>query len=112
MRGPGGRGEVEVAVSGIADESQERAGPTSPRQLLRKGIGLIMHKAASAAADLARHTYSGPASSLSHNSSSSDRSSRSDKTILPLKCCLMSISLPWDTIAHDLLFKTSPPLSL
>ncbi|KAJ4795729.1 hypothetical protein LUZ62_046975 [Rhynchospora pubera] len=112
MRGPGGRGEVEVAVSGIADQSQERAGPPSPRQLLRKGIGFIMQKATSAAAELARHTYSGPASSSSNNSNTSDKSSRGGETILPLKCCLMSISLPWDTIAHDLLFKTSPPLSL
>jgi hypothetical protein len=24
---------------------------------------------------------------------------------LPLRCCLMSLSLPWDTLASDLLFK-------
>lgn len=24
---------------------------------------------------------------------------------LPLRCCLMSLSLPWDTLATDLLFK-------
>ncbi|KAF3330999.1 hypothetical protein FCM35_KLT04353 [Carex littledalei] len=110
MRGPGGRGEVEVAVSGVADQSQEKMGPSSPRQLLTKGIGTIMHKAVSAAAELARHTYSGPASPSFNDgddSNNNDRSHSSSETILPLKCCLMSISLPWDTIAHDLLFKVS-----
>jgi hypothetical protein len=31
----------------------------------------------------------------------------SDDEMLPLKCCLMSISLPWENIAHDLLFKVN-----
>ena len=29
----------------------------------------------------------------------------SDEELLPLKCCLMPVSLPWEHIAHDLLFK-------
>ncbi|XP_078177527.1 CW7 isoform X2 [Carex rostrata] len=107
MKGPGGRGEVEVAVSGVADQSQEKTGPSLPLQLLTKGIGTIMH--------MARNTYSGPASSSfndGNNSNDNDRSHSGSETILPLKCSLMSISLPWDTIAHDLLFKASPPLNL
>lgn len=30
---------------------------------------------------------------------------------LPLRCCLMSLSLPWDTLAGDLLFKVITNLS-
>ncbi|OAY68232.1 Uncharacterized protein ACMD2_10415, partial [Ananas comosus] len=105
MRGPGGRGEVEVAVSGIADQSRESTGPKSLHQLSKKGLGTglgsIVHKAASAASELAKHAYA---------ATSSGR--KFDEELLPLKCCLMSISLPWETIAHDLLFKASPPLSL
>lgn len=86
----------------FVDQSQEKTGPSLPHQLLTKGIGTIMH--------MARHTYSGPASSSfndGNNSNDNDRSHSGSETILPLKCSLMSISLPWDTIAHDLLFKVS-----
>jgi hypothetical protein len=55
------------------------------------GLGTIMRKAATvakqaiaAAAAVQRDDASGP---------------------LPLRCCLMSLSLPWDTLAHDLLYK-------
>jgi hypothetical protein len=88
------------------DQSQEKVGPPSPRQLLRKGITTVIHKAASAAAELARHSYSGPSAS-SNDVNNKDGSRGGGETILPLKCSLMSISLPWDTIAHDLLFKVS-----
>ncbi|KAK8354532.1 hypothetical protein V6Z12_A05G227100 [Gossypium hirsutum] len=67
MKGPGGRGEVEVAVSGVA----------------------------------AKHVYAAAAAT-----------STSDEEMIPLKCCLMSITLPWEHIAHDLLFKRSPPVNL
>lgn len=53
-----------------------------------------MHRAASAASELAKHAYA-----VTHGNS--------DLELLPLKCCLMSISLPWELIAHDLLFKVS-----
>ncbi|XP_010936178.1 uncharacterized protein [Elaeis guineensis] len=103
MRGPGGRGEVEVAVSGIADQSHQYTGPPSPLQLSKRGLGIglgtIVHRAASAASELAKHAYA-----------VTNRSS--DLELLPLKCCLMSISLPWELIAHDLLFKANPPVSL
>lgn len=32
--------------------------------------------------------------------------------VQPLRCCLMSLSLPWDLLAFDLLFKVHPQLSL
>ncbi|XP_068657267.1 uncharacterized protein [Aristolochia californica] len=96
MRGPGGCGEVEVAVSGVVDQSLD-SGPSSPIQLSRKGFGIglgtFVRKAASAASVAARHAYA--------------VTRRSDDEHLPLKCCLMSISLPWEQIAHDLLFKVS-----
>ncbi|XP_068657266.1 uncharacterized protein [Aristolochia californica] len=101
MRGPGGCGEVEVAVSGVVDQSLD-SGPSSPIQLSRKGFGIglgtFVRKAASAASVAARHAYA--------------VTRRSDDEHLPLKCCLMSISLPWEQIAHDLLFKRTPPISL
>ncbi|KAJ0967705.1 hypothetical protein J5N97_024622 [Dioscorea zingiberensis] len=105
MRGPGGRGEVEVAVSGIADQSQQISGPPSPLQFSKKGLGIglgtVVHKAASAASVLAKQAYAAASSTR-----------KSDSELLPLKCCLMSISLPWDNIAHDLLFKESPPVNI
>ncbi|KAL4034350.1 hypothetical protein IC575_007484 [Cucumis melo] len=101
MKGPGGRGEVEVAVSGVADQSLQDSGPFSP--VVSKtgfGIGTIVRRAASVATVAARQAYAAASSS------------GSDDEMIPLKCCLMSISLPWEYIAHDLLFKGSPPVNL
>ncbi|XP_039141175.1 uncharacterized protein KIAA0930 homolog isoform X1 [Dioscorea cayenensis subsp. rotundata] len=105
MRGPGGRGEVEVAVSGIADQSHQISGPPSPLQLSKKGLGIglgtVVHKAAEAASVLAKQAYAAASSTR-----------KSDVDLIPLKCCLMSIALPWDYIAHDLLFKENPPVNM
>ncbi|OVA09420.1 Protein of unknown function DUF2045 [Macleaya cordata] len=108
MKGPGGRGEVEVAVSDVADQSQQVYDPPSPLQISKGGFGIsvgtIVRKAASAASVAAKHAYAAAAAAST---------GRSDEELLPLKCCLMSISLPWDHIAHDLLFKVGfpgPPL--
>ncbi|KAL5777562.1 hypothetical protein ACOSP7_010488 [Xanthoceras sorbifolium] len=102
MKGPGGRGEVEVAVSGVADQSQQDSGPFSPVVSKRGfGIGSIVRKAASVASVAAKHAYAAAAAT-----------STSDDEMLPLKCCLMSVTLPWDQIAYDLLFKGSPPVNL
>uniref|UniRef100_A0A2P2KLQ3 Uncharacterized protein KIAA0930 homolog isoform X1 n=2 Tax=Rhizophora mucronata TaxID=61149 RepID=A0A2P2KLQ3_RHIMU len=101
MKGPGGRGEVEVAVSGVPDQSQQDFGPFSP--VASKGgfgVGSIFRKAASVASVAAKHAYAAAASTSSHDE------------IFPLKCCLMSISLPWEHIAYDLLFKGSPPVNM
>ncbi|GMN35892.1 hypothetical protein TIFTF001_005599 [Ficus carica] len=102
MKGPGGRGEVEVAVSGVADQSHQDSGPFSPVISKRGfGIGSIVRKAAAVATVAAKHAYAAAASSSSF-----------DGEMVPLKCCLMSISLPWEYIAKDLLFKGSPPVNL
>ncbi|KAJ4701583.1 CW7 [Melia azedarach] len=102
MKGPGGRGEVEVAVSGVADQSQQDLGPFSPVVSKRGfGIGSIVRKAASVASVAAKHAYAAASATTT-----------SDDEMLPLKCCLMSISLPWEHIAYDLLFKGSPPVIL
>ncbi|PKA66502.1 hypothetical protein AXF42_Ash003156 [Apostasia shenzhenica] len=102
MRGPGGLGEVEVAVSGIADQSHQNFGSQSPLQMSKRHFGLdTIVKAASAASVFAKQAYS-----------AASTANKPDSQILPLKCCLMSISLPWDCIAHDLLFKASPPVKL
>ncbi|XP_061372015.1 uncharacterized protein LOC133314548 [Gastrolobium bilobum] len=104
MKGPGGRGEVEVAVSGVADQSQLDSGPSSP-VISKKGFGLgvIVRRAASVASVAARHAYA--AASASASSSNFDE-------MIPLKCSLMSISLPWEYIAYDLLFKGAPPVNM
>lgn len=96
MRGPEGRGEVEVAVSGIADQSHERS-KKDPGDSFR----VLVHRAASAASKLAKHAYEAASANKGL-----------DGELLPLKCCLMSVSLPWDYIAHDLLHKETPPLDL
>ncbi|XP_034898789.1 uncharacterized protein [Populus alba] len=102
MKGPGGRGEVEVAVSGVADQSQQDVGPFSPVTSKKGfGIGSVFLKAASIASLAAKHAFAAASSSVS-----------SDDEMLPLKCCLMSISLPWEYIAYDLLFKGSPPVNM
>ncbi|KAK9219498.1 hypothetical protein WN943_008143 [Citrus x changshan-huyou] len=97
MKGPGGRGEVEVAVSGVADQSDQDSAPFSP-VVSKRGfaIGSIVRKAASVASVAAKHAYAAAAATTT-----------SDDEMLPLKCCLMSISLPWEHIAYDLLFKVS-----
>lgn len=76
------------------DQSKVNLGPQSPIQISKKGLGIgpIVRKAAS----VAKQAYAA-ASSSPH----------SDEEMLPLKCCLMSISLPWENIAHDLLFKVT-----
>ncbi|KAF1871662.1 hypothetical protein Lal_00020456 [Lupinus albus] len=102
MKGPAGRGEVEVAVSGVADQSQLDSGPFSP-VISEKGFGLgaIVRKAASVASVAAKHAYEAASASGSNFDE-----------MIPLKCNLMSISLPWEYIVHDLLFKGAPPVNM
>lgn len=98
MRGPGDCGEVEVAVSAVIDQSEEETGPPSPVQIskggFKMGIGTIVRKAAIAASTAAKHAYVAVGAAK-----------KPDSEMLPLRCCLMSLSLPWENIAHDLLFK-------
>uniref|UniRef100_A0A0D6R2Y0 Uncharacterized protein n=1 Tax=Araucaria cunninghamii TaxID=56994 RepID=A0A0D6R2Y0_ARACU len=90
MRGPGDRGEVEVAVSAVIDQSEEETGPLSPVQIskgsFKMGIGTIFRAA--------KQAYVAAAATK-----------KPESEMLPLRCCLMSLSLPWETLAHDLLFK-------
>ncbi|KAF5955489.1 hypothetical protein HYC85_008345 [Camellia sinensis] len=96
MKGPGGRGEVEVVVSRVVDRSKQVSGPSSPelKRGFSIGIGTILRRAASVASVAAKHAYAAAASTQGSN-----------EEMLPLKCCLMSVSLPWEHIAYDLLFK-------
>ena len=75
------------------DQSQHLSGPVSP-VASKKGMGFatIVRKAASAASVAAKQAYAVASRNV-------------DDEMLPLKCCLMSISLPWEHIAYDLLFK-------
>lgn len=106
MKGPGGRGEVEVAVSGVVDQSQDDSGPHSPLHISQGGfkIGAMVRKAASVAQVAAKNAYAAAASASSTRNS--------DENMVPLKCGLMSISLPWEHIAYDLLFKGGEPVNL
>ncbi|XP_017252371.1 uncharacterized protein LOC108222911 [Daucus carota subsp. sativus] len=94
MKGPGGRGEVEVAISGVLDGSMQGIPSYSSAKSSKKKsrIRETVRKAAIVASATAKHVYA------------AGESQSSDKTH-PLKCCLMSISLPWECIAYDLLFK-------
>ncbi|CAM6025794.1 unnamed protein product [Sphagnum balticum] len=98
MRGPGGRGALDVAVSAVSGQNDtfNQPVPSPTNAGAKMGLGTIMRKAATvakqaiaAAAAVQRDDASGP---------------------LPLRCCLMSLSLPWDTLAHDLLYKKVPPV--
>ncbi|KAH9616166.1 hypothetical protein KSS87_011044 [Heliosperma pusillum] len=92
MKGPGGRGEVEVAVSGVEDQSQDISRPSSPI-FSKSGFGFAtIAKRASSFASVARQAYAAASKNV-------------DDEMLPLNCCLMSISLPWEHIAYDLLLK-------
>ncbi|XP_073144673.1 uncharacterized protein [Henckelia pumila] len=103
MKGPGGRGEVEVAVSGVLDQSKIESGPHSPIQISKRGLGIgtMVRTAASVASMTAKHVYA---------AASANRPS--EEEMLPLNCRLMSVSLPWEHIAQDLLFKGSPAVNL
>ena len=56
-------------------------------------LGTIMRKAAFAASLAATYVAS--------------TGTKSNAETLPLRCCLMSLSLPWDVLSHDLLYKVS-----
>lgn len=62
----------------------------------KKGLSFsaVVRRAASVASVAAKHAYAAASATRS-----------SDEEMIPLKCCLMSISLPWEHIAHDLLLK-------
>lgn len=86
---------AEIIYIILSDQSQQDSGPFSPVTSKRGfGIGSMVRKAASVASVAAKNAYAAAASSHSF-----------DEEMIPLKCCLMSISLPWEHIACDLLFK-------
>ncbi|KAI8017293.1 DNA-(apurinic or apyrimidinic site) lyase [Camellia lanceoleosa] len=86
MKGPGGRGEVEVAVFGVLDQSKQVSGPSSPTS--KSGFATIVRKAANAASVAAKHAYAAAVATRGP-----------DEEMMPLKCCLMSVSLPLEHIA-------------
>lgn len=75
----------------LLDQSHEKS-KKDPGDSFR----VLVHRAASAASKLAKHAYE-----------SASANKQMDDELVPLKCCLMSVSLPWDHIAHDLLHKVS-----
>ncbi|KAL9225657.1 hypothetical protein vseg_001553 [Gypsophila vaccaria] len=99
MKGPGGHGEAEVAVSGVEDQSQHISGPSSPI-VSNNGVDFASFvRQAASVASFAAKAFAAASKDVYDE-------------ILPLKCCLTSISLPWELIAHDLLFKETPPVSI
>lgn len=79
----------------LSDQSMQ-VSPHSPDQSSNRRFHFseIVRRAANVASVAAKHAYA--AAGVNHSA---------DFEMLPLKCCLMSISLPWDHIAYDLLFK-------
>lgn len=83
----------------VSDQSLDISGPHSPMHISQGGklrIGAMVRKAASVAQVAAKNAYAVASSTRN-----------SDDGMVPLKCCLMSVSLPWEHIAYDLLFKVS-----
>lgn len=77
------------------DQSLDESGLHSPLHISRGfKIGAMVRQAASVAEVAAKNVFAVMSSTRN-----------SDGRKLPLKCCLMSISLPWEHIAYDLLFK-------
>ncbi|KAI3738446.1 hypothetical protein L2E82_28478 [Cichorium intybus] len=102
MTGPNGCGEVEVAVSGVTGQNIDESGSPSGFHISWDfGIRAIVRNA-TAVAEVAAKNVLAIVSSKGN----------SEGETLPLRCCLMSISLPWEHIANDLLFKGSPPVNL
>ena len=75
----------------LVDQSREKS-----KKDPGDSFGVLVHRAASAASKLAKHAYESAAANK-----------QMDDGLVPLKCCLMSVSLPWDYIVHDLLHKVS-----
>ncbi|KNA23819.1 hypothetical protein SOVF_021710, partial [Spinacia oleracea] len=104
----GGEGEMKLAVSlvrrrllvlerSLADQSEHSSGPSSPVSSKGAfGLATIVRRAASVASVAAKQAYAAA-------------SNNADDEMLPLNCSLMSVSLPWEHIAHDLLLKGGPP---
>ncbi|GAQ90594.1 hypothetical protein KFL_006590070 [Klebsormidium nitens] len=121
MRGPGGRGEADVAVSGVresegssktkADKTggeepqpstdDDASSPTARFEMeqnkKRLGFGDFAKKAAAAAATTARNL------AQVYLAATQDVPDETN-----LKCCLMSLTISWEALAHDLLFKELP----
>lgn len=87
---------LKSILQSISDQSHQDAGPFSPVSVSKKvfGIGSIFRKAATVASVAAKHAYAATSAATSH-----------EDEMIPLKCCLMSVALPWEHIAYDLLFK-------
>lgn len=81
----------------MLDQSKPESGPHSPIQISKRGLGIgtIFRQAASVATMAAKQAYAAASTT------------QTEEEMLPLRCCLISISLPWEHIAHDLLFKVS-----
>lgn len=78
----------------VLDQSKQDLSQNSVDHDSKKGLSFsaVVRRAASVASEAAKHAYAAA-------------SATRDEGMIPLKCCLMSISLPWEHIAHDLLFK-------
>ncbi|GFS44132.1 similar to CW7 [Actinidia rufa] len=92
--GHGYNGKKLKLTNEKADQSKEGSSPSSQSSKRGFGFGTIVRRAASVASVAAKHAYAAAAATRGP-----------DEEMLPLKCCLMSISLPWEDIAYDLLFK-------
>ncbi|KAI5663871.1 hypothetical protein M9H77_23194 [Catharanthus roseus] len=88
LHGPYGRGEIEVVVCSLVNQGKEDLSHHS-----RKGFGIVrfVRRVASVAA---KHAYV-----------AAYATPILEAEMLSVKCCLMFVFLPWEHIAHDLVFK-------
>jgi hypothetical protein len=118
MAGPGGRGQAEVAVFetlnapdpistyGSSGSTERGRGVQPSSRGVRGGGGLLMPLATS----MGRALLSAGSAALRGmgGGSGAERPGGGGVEIAPkLQCCIMSVCMRWDLIAHDILFK--PP---
>eukprot|EP00898_Chlorokybus_atmophyticus_P000789 jgi/Chlat1/1710/Chrsp127S01930 len=131
MRGPGGRGEAEVAVTGVGTADLSPPPDDSPENSpVSSFTGKALFKqeepqpqpqpAASSQQQGWGKRFEGAFNMLSLAAQNTARAmtaaaqplvnSGNDMIVPRLQCCLMSVTLPWQSLAHDLLLKTPVPL--
>ena len=108
MRGPGGKGMAEVAVTLLNRKSVHtvEVSPPTPQEDA-KGNGSQSSKEGKGLKSFFSSIQSN-ASQLASNigfktSSNSTHSGTTTRTTQHIRCCLMNVSLPWQSLCHDIL---------
>jgi len=103
MKGPGGKGSAEVAVTLLNRKSVQEESPSTKANEENQGQGRGQEKqkgglkgffsAMQNASTNVSHMFSPMAASKNRNA----------RTTHHIRCCLMNVSLPWQSLCHDIL---------